>query len=317
MAKTVSQRSSHQLFFWGLLLLLFAYLSNGILSALIYGQGTIVEQLTAPSYQHLAERLLFSTFILGGIYLGMHFLAKSARRERLLQQRTKDLANAKQELEFLDESASRCLRDTAAELTNAMTLLKTQSGGQDDEKLCFLLQGVSNASEKLDLQLGIFAALTLSPSGELYREPTRLDRVAEDVITELSDQWTGHQVKFEVQPWLNTWCDRRLMRQVLLELFSNALDLLPHDKPGLIEFGRFYRNEQAIYYVRDNSQRFSVQQAEILFEPFPDTLQTADLTVKTLKLVRAGQLIRRHGGKVWAEVLPETSCTIYFADYSR
>lgn len=235
----------------------------------------------------------------------------------MLQQRNKDLANAKQELESLDEGASRCLYDTAAELTASITLLKTQSEGHDNEKLCFLLQGVSKASEKFDLQLGIFATLTSSPAGELHRERIRLDRVAEDIIAELSDQWTGRQVKFKVQPWITAWCDRRLMRQVLQEFFSNALDLLPHDEPGLIEFGRVYRNEQAVYYVRDNSKNFSTSQAEILFEPFSDTFQTADLSVKTLKLVRAGQLIRRHGGKVWAEVISGTSFTIYFSAYTR
>jgi len=107
------------------------------------------------------------------------------------------------------------------------------------------------------------------------------------------------------------------MRQVLQELFRNALELLPHNEPGLIEFGMFDRNGQTLYYVRDNSHIVSTRQAEILFDTFSDTLQSADFSVRNLKLVRAGQLIRRHDGKAWAEVIPGSSCTVYFTDHSR
>ncbi len=312
MSKTVSEKSSFQLFLWGLLLLPFAYVADSVLDAVLFGQGELREQLTAPSYHEAAGRILILIFILAGIYLGMHFLAKVARRERILQQRNSDLTCAKQELEALDENAARHLRKATAGLTSAVNLLLTQNCHPDDQKLQFLIQGVSRARDRLDAQLAIFTSLTSLPVGELHRERINLERLAEEVIEILRDQWAERTVEFIVQPWMNAWCDQRLMRQILHELFSHALDSLPRDRKGRIELGMLDRLGQPTFFVRDNGLGFSETQAEHLFDPFREDHQPALPPGDTLRLARAAQLIRWHGGRIRAEGIQGASGTIYF-----
>ncbi|MDH3870006.1 MAG: hypothetical protein OET08_11575 [Desulfuromonadales bacterium] len=72
MAKTLSQKSSFRLFLWGMVLVPFAVISDVILDAVLFSDGSIQEQLFSPTTQEVAIRLLFSTFILAAIYLGIH-----------------------------------------------------------------------------------------------------------------------------------------------------------------------------------------------------------------------------------------------------
>lgn len=317
MSKTVSERSSYQLFLWGLLLLPLAHVADSVLDAVLFGQGNLKEQLMAPSYHEVSERILFSIFILAGIYLGMHFLGKSARKERTLQQRNRDLALAKQEIEVLDENASKHLRNTAAELSTALNLLSTLNGDLDEEKQKFLLEGVSKACDRLDTQVEIFTMLAASPAAELHRERVKLDHLANEVITALRHQCTDQRVEFKVQPWMHAWCDPKLLYQVIEDLFSNALDSLPGDREGRIEFGMHGRNGQKVFFVSDNGNGFSETQAKRLFDPFRDVSQDSSLPRNALRLVNAGRLIRLHGGKIWAEGIPGASGTIFFTHSSR
>lgn len=315
MARTLAQRSSYQLFLWGILLIVFAVVSDAVLDAVLFEEKSFREQLFSPTYHEVAIRILFCTFILAAIYIGMHYLSKSAQKEGSLQQRNKDLGLVRQDLEESHEDASAQLRNTASELATSIELLNIQCGSTFDEKTRFFMDGVNRLSKKLEKQLDINLECSELALGEPHREQVKIDKLAYEVLDELKSKQPGLEVVFKIQPWMSGWCDRKMLRFVIYNLFRNAIDSIPKSRHGQVEFGTFNRNGQQVLFVRDNGSGFSEAQAKRLFDPFWDRTQTPDLPKNTLLLAKAKRIVRRHGGQIWAEGIQDTGGTIYFTFY--
>ncbi len=316
MPKTLAQISSYRLFLWGLLLVPCAAVADSALDAVFFHAGSIQEQLFTPTYQDLAARVLFSVFILAAIYLGMHYLANTAQKEAALQQRNRDLALARQDLEELQDELLRQLRNTAAQLATSLALLNTQGDVELDEKTRFLVDNACRSSDRLGAQLEVSLALTGLSFGEPRREQVKLDKLALDVVTEIRSKQPDRQIEYKVQPWIVGWCDPKMLRQVIYNLFCNASDFIPPSRQGRIEFGSFDRDGQKVLYVRDNGTGYSAAQAQRLFDAFRNGAHDQDLPKDTIRLAVARHIVHRHGGQIWAEGAQGAGGTIFFTFYT-
>ncbi len=312
MPSNLSQKSSFQLFLWGLLLIPSAIIADAVLTAVLFDEGSVWEQLVSPSHHALAVRILFSIFILAAIYLGMHYLANTAQKEGVLQQSNKDLDLVRQDFEGFHDNLLRQLRNTAAQLATSIELLKIQSDQEVGEKARFFLENVSSTSDKMNEQIEISMTLAELPFCEPRRTHVKLDKLALDVVEELKNKQPDRQITFKIQPWMTAWCDQKMLRQVIYSLFSNAMDLIPRMRQGQIEFGMFHRNRQKVFFVRDNGTGFSDAQANRLFDAFRDSVQDSDLPKDTIRLASARRIILRHGGQIWAEGIENAGGTIFF-----
>ena len=312
MAKNLSQRSSFRLFLWGILLIPFSFVADSVLDAVLFNEGSIQEQLFSPTYHELAVRVLFGIFILAAIYLGMHYLANTAQKEAVLLQSNQDLRLLRQDLEEFHDDLLRQLRNTSSELVTSVELLKAQCGDDFDEKAIFFTEGVCDTSNKLNQQLDISLAVTELPFGEPRREQVKLDKLAFDITEELKSKQPDREIDFKIQPWVNDWCDRKMIRLVNYNLFKNAMDFIPHSRKGQIEFGMFIKSGKKVFFVRDNGTGFSDAQAKRLFDPFRNNSQDSDLPKDTVRLATAKRIIHRHGGQIWAEGIQDVGGTIFF-----
>jgi len=314
--KTTSEKSSIQLFVWGLLLIPAAYVSDCILDSVLFGDESLWEQITNPSYHEVAIRILFSVFILSGISLGLYFLAKASRRELLLQQQNQNLKLFKMELEEFNENMSQNLRSSSAELAATIELLRSQCDDALDEKTDFLVQNIFTAGRVLGNHAKTTLLLAEAASREIQKKKTKLDKLAHEVEAELLKVSPERQLEIKIQPHMDAWCDPTIMRAILRSLFMNAAAFIPREQRGQIEFGKLYRRGQTIYFVRDNGVGFNDGQAARIFNPFRDPKQDPELPDNTIELTSARRMVVRHGGRIWAEGVPGAGGTILFTDDS-
>ena len=312
MPKTLSQKSLFRLFVWGLVLIPLAMVSDAILGAVLFGEGTVAEQLLVPSYHHLAIRLLYGTFMLAAIYLGMHYLANTAQREKSLMQSNQDLDLVRKDVEYFNHDICQHLRTTSSEINTAMALLKAQCEEQPEDRIGFFVQSVANGNEKLRRQLDTCLALVDLPVSQTRRERIKIDKLALDIREELLHKHPERQIEFKIQPWITIVSDRRMIQLVIYQLFCSAMDFIPTDRKGRIELGMYHRGEQKVLFVRDNGNGFSEAQANRIFDAFRDSSQDNNLPKDTTKLACAQRVIHRLGGQIWAEGAEGTGGTIYF-----
>src|SRR5439155_15185154 len=62
--------------------------------------------------------------------------------------------------------------------------------------------------------------------------------------------------------------DRLLLRQVFINLFSNALKFTRGRQPAMIEAGSRSENDENVFYVKDNGAGFDMRYADKLFGVF-------------------------------------------------
>ena len=171
---------------------------------------------------------------------------------------------------------------------------------------------IYNTCDRLNGQLETSLALTDLSFGEPRREQVKLDKLALDIVDELKSKQPERQLEFKVQPWLTAWCDPKMLRHVIYNLFSNAMDFIPQSRQGQIELGMFHRHTQKVFFVRDNGTGFSEAQAKRLFDIFRDNVQDSELPKDTIRLAKARRTIHRHGGQIWAEGIQDAGGTVFF-----
>jgi signal transduction histidine kinase len=106
--------------------------------------------------------------------------------------------------------------------------------------------------------------------------------------------------------------DPALLRQVFVNLIGNAAKFSREKSPARIEIGCDTKSGEQVWFVRDNGVGFDMRHAPKLFDVF-QRLPSADTYEGTgVGLAIVERIIRRHGGRVWAESAPERGATFYF-----
>ena len=98
----------------------------------------------------------------------------------------------------------------------------------------------------------------------------------------------------------------------LENLLENALKYSRSQPQPRIEFGRTVANGPQAYYVRDNGAGFDMTYRDKLFKPFQRLHPAGEFEGSGVGLATVARVIRRHGGRIWAEGEVGRGATFYF-----
>ena len=120
------------------------------------------------------------------------------------------------------------------------------------------------------------------------------------------------RVDFSIAPDLVAQGDPVLLRSVLRNLLGNAWKFTAKSPEARIEFGQVEQDGKAAYFVSDNGAGFDMESAGKLFAPFQRLHDATEFPGTGIGLATVQQIIRRHGGKVWAKSAAGKGATFYF-----
>jgi light-regulated signal transduction histidine kinase (bacteriophytochrome) len=148
---------------------------------------------------------------------------------------------------------------------------------------------------------------------QIERRPMDLSQLANGVIAELRRAEPGRRVQVAIDPGLRVNADAGLMRVLLDNLIGNAWKFTRKRCDPRIEF-RAIQNGGGVttYLIRDNGAGFDMAYANKLFGAFQRLHDMNDFEGTGIGLATVQRIVRRHGGRVWAEGGVNEGATFYF-----
>lgn len=237
----------------------------------------------------------------------------NAMLERRVEERTLQLQESNRELEAFSYSVSHDLRAPLRSVDGfAKILLRDYPGKLLDDRAADYLHRMSAASQRMGQLIADLLALSRISRQELTQQPADLSGIAAAVLAELENREPQRSVSIDLQPGLMAHADPRLMRVALENLLGNAWKFTSKTSPARISFGAIDGRENPAYFVRDNGAGFDMAYSQQLFAPFQRLHRADEFEGTGIGLATVQRIVRRHGGRIWAEATPGAGAVFYF-----
>lgn len=115
-----------------------------------------------------------------------------------------------------------------------------------------------------------------------------------------------------MHPLKNAVGDPAMLRQVWVNLISNAVKYSEKKEKPLVEIGMVNHNNQEIYYIKDNGAGFDMIHADKLFGVFHRLHKPSEFEGTGVGLALVHRVVTKHGGRIWANAKENEGATFYF-----
>jgi PAS domain S-box-containing protein len=232
--------------------------------------------------------------------------------EERVCQRTAQLEAANKELESFSYSVSHDLRAPLRAVDGFAGILLEDFSAQLPPEGRHYLERVRRGSQQMGMlidDLLAFARLSRQP---LSRHRVDMNRIISEVRTELEPQLNGRQIKWRVGDLPTCQGDPALLKQICVNLVSNAVKYTRHRKPAIVQIDCTREGDETIYFVRDNGAGFDMQYYGKLFGVFQRLHRADEFEGTGVGLAIVQRIAHRHGGRVWATAHVDQGATFYF-----
>ena len=237
-------------------------------------------------------------------------------RKKIEEQHERSLAAleaANEELELFSASLAHDLRNPLLIVTNFSAHLEEELGDSLDEQLKDDLQRIRGAGRHMMYILKDLRDLADVSRGEIHREEVDLSPLARGIMDDLRALAPDRDVALEAEPEIMAVGDKTLIRILLSNLLQNAWKYTGPSHDARIELGvEEHETEGLIYYVRDNGIGFEKADCEKIFRAFERLHTKGEFPGSGLGLATVERIVRRHGGRVWAEGTPGKGAVFRF-----
>ena len=232
--------------------------------------------------------------------------------EQRVVERTAQLQASNQELEAFTYSVSHDLRAPLRHIGGFANILMEDFGSSLPPEAQKHVGRIEEGARKMGQLVDELLSLAHLGRQALTLQPTGLSSIVKDVLTLLTPESEGRQVEWKIAALPFVECDPGLVRQVFQNLISNALKYSRPRSPAVIEIGSMKKDGQLVIFVRDNGVGFSMKYADKLFGVFQRLHRAEDFEGTGVGLATVQRIIKRHGGRVWADAELDQGATFYF-----
>jgi len=234
------------------------------------------------------------------------------QNERELKRQKIELEAANKELEAFSYSVSHDLRAPLRSIDGFSQALAEDYADKLDAQAENYIARVRAATQRMGLLIDDLLNLSRVSRAELHREPVSLTAIAQFVAAELQNAEPQREVEFALEKGIEVFADPRLLRIVLDNLLGNAWKYTSKHPRARIEFGKTMCNGSVAYFVRDDGVGFDPSYSERLFGAFQRLHGGTEFPGNGVGLATVQRIVRRHGGRVWAEGAVGKGATFYF-----
>lgn len=228
-----------------------------------------------------------------------------------LAARATELVAANIELEAFNYTVSHDLRKPLTLINSYCQVVQELCDSKLDGQCRGYIRDMYESTLRMNRLIDTLLDFSRISHVQVRHEQVDLSTMATDVAVELRVTAPERRVTFRIPEGIVAHGDAELLRVVLDNLMGNAWKHTGNREETIIEFGVTDSAGKPAFFVRDNGPGFDMALADSLFIPFQQ-LPGTDVEGSGIGLATVDRIVRRHGGRIWAEGTPGAGATFYF-----
>jgi signal transduction histidine kinase len=232
--------------------------------------------------------------------------------EQRVAERTAQLEAANRELEAFSHSVSHDLKTPLIVIKGFSRVLSNSHAALLSDREREMLDIIQETTERMEQLINDLLAFSRSAQQQMNPSSINMEELARNTFNELHVLTPERKVTCTIKPIPSARGDQSMIRQVFVNLISNALKFTQRQPNPAIEIGSERMGDEIVYYVKDNGVGFDMEKADRLFSVFERLHGAEEFAGTGVGLSIVQRIIHRHGGRVWAEGKLNEGATFYF-----
>lgn len=225
----------------------------------------------------------------------------TADLEKRVEERTEQLNKSVHELEAFTYTVSHDLRSPLRAIDGFSAILEMDHGTRLDDDARRIISVIRQNAQKMGTLIDELLTFSRLGRAEISKRPISMKELAASVFQEITTDVEKKKYTFLLHELHPAMADGIMIRQVWINLLSNALKFSKYKDLPEIEISSESDNEKVIYHIRDNGSGFDMKYYGKLFGVFQRLHTEKEFEGTGVGLAIVHQVVSRHGGKVWAE----------------
>ena len=229
-----------------------------------------------------------------------------------LEAANQQLEAANKELESFSYSVSHDLRAPLRAMDGFSRAVLEDFGPQLPAEGLRYLQIIRTSAQRMGNLIDDLLSFSRLSRTTMCKRTIDVRQLVHDALEELNGQREGREIELNIADLPACEGDPALLKQVWINLLSNALKYTQKRESAVINVGSKADGRNSIYFVGDNGTGFDMRYANKLFGVFQRLHRVEDYDGTGVGLAIVQRIIHRHGGRVWAEAAVDQGATFYF-----
>lgn len=213
------------------------------------------------------------------------------------------------EMEAFSYSVSHDLRAPLRAMLGYSEILHDEHSAGLGEDAKALLQRIRTGGQRMEKLIDDLLMFSKMGRKDLVRSEINMDAL----VKKVADHLPAHSASLLIDPLQPASGDASLLEQVWINLLSNAIKYSAKKDNATVVVSSKAEDDRIVYQVKDNGAGFDMKYADKLFGVFQRLHSSRDFEGTGIGLATVHRILKKHGGKIWAEAKEKEGATFYFA----
>lgn len=227
------------------------------------------------------------------------------------KQAEEQLMEVNRELESFSYSVAHDLRAPLRSVHGYAAMLAQDYENVFDAEAKRLVENIKRNASKMGMLIDDLLSLSRLGRKQLHRSDVNMNQLVRDAVNDLNKS-IPHNAKIEISNLPIVSGDYNLLYQVMTNLISNAIKYSSKCEKPVIQIFSQDTSANILFSVKDNGAGFDMKYADKLFGVFQRLHTESEFEGIGVGLAIVDRIIKKHGGKIWAEAEVDKGATFHF-----
>lgn len=232
--------------------------------------------------------------------------------ERRVAERTAELQASNADLEAFSYSISHDLRAPLRHMSGYATALIEDYGDTLDETATRYIKALDRSAEEMATLIDELLKFSRAGRAEMLFARVDTNKLVREARESLEEAVAGRDIEWTIPELPDMWGDATLLQQVWLNLLDNAVKYTSTRKQARIIVEVAETPKEYEFVVRDNGVGFEMEYVDKLFGVFQRLHSDRRFEGVGIGLANVRRIVARHGGRTWAEGVPDQGAVFHF-----